>query len=104
MGHPELPGIARYVRRDRLLAHRGPVTTVDPTIDRDASQLTDPVSPVRRLTGWGPAVLSFAAALAYGLYIALRTYELHLGVYLRLGGRYVFTSHLYSFGLPNTSL
>ena len=48
--------------------------------------------------------MSFAAALAYGLYIALRTYEVDLGVYLRLGGRYVFTSHLYSFGLPNTSL
>jgi alpha-1,2-mannosyltransferase len=27
-----------------------------------------------------------------------------LGVYLRLGGRYVFTSHLYSFVLPHTSL
>jgi len=59
---------------------------------------------LRRLTGWGPALVSFAAALAYGLYIALRTYEVDLGVYLRLGGRYVFTSHLYSFGLPNTSL
>ncbi len=57
-----------------------------------------------RLTGWGPALLSFFAALAYGLYIALRTYEVDLGVYLRLGGRYVFTSHLYSIGLPNTSL
>ena len=33
-----------------------------------------------------------------------RTYEVDLGVYLRLGGRYVFTSHLYSFVLPNTSL
>jgi alpha-1,2-mannosyltransferase len=57
-----------------------------------------------RLTGWGSAVLSSAAALAYGLYVALRTYEVDLGVYIRLGGRYVFTSHLYSFGLPNTSL
>ncbi len=57
-----------------------------------------------RLTGWGPALVSFAAALAYGLYVALRTYEVDLGVYIRLGGRYVFTSHLYSFGLPNTSL
>jgi alpha-1,2-mannosyltransferase len=56
------------------------------------------------LARWGPATLSFAAALTYGLYIALRTYEVDLGVYLRLGGRYVFTSHLYSFGLPNTSL
>ena len=42
--------------------------------------------------------------MAYGLYIALRTYEVDLGVYLRLGGKYVFTSHLYSFVLPNTSL
>ncbi|HTU37997.1 MAG TPA: glycosyltransferase 87 family protein [Acidimicrobiales bacterium] len=57
-----------------------------------------------RLTGWGPALVSFLAALTYGLYIALRTYEVDLGVYLRLGGRYVFTSHLYSIGLPNTSL
>ena len=58
----------------------------------------------RRLGGWGPALLSFALAVAYGLFIALRTYEVDLGVYLRLGGRYVFTSHLYSFVLPNTSL
>jgi alpha-1,2-mannosyltransferase len=36
--------------------------------------------------------------------VALRTYEVDLGVYLRLGGRYVFTPHLYSFGLPNTTL
>jgi alpha-1,2-mannosyltransferase len=48
--------------------------------------------------------VSFALAVASGLYIALRTYEVDLGVYLRLGGRYVFTSHLYSFVLPNTSL
>jgi alpha-1,2-mannosyltransferase len=48
--------------------------------------------------------VSFALAVAYGLYIALRTYEVDLGVYLRLGGRYVFTSHLYSFVLPKTSL
>ena len=47
---------------------------------------------------------SIALAVAYGLYIALRTYEVDLGVYLRLGGKYVFTSHLYSFVLPNTSL
>ena len=58
----------------------------------------------RRLKGWGPALVSFALAVAYGLYIALRTYEVDLGVYLRLGGKYVFTSHLYSFVLPNTSL
>jgi alpha-1,2-mannosyltransferase len=42
--------------------------------------------------------------LTLGLYFALRTYEVDLGVYLRLGGRYVFTSHLYSFTLPNTGL
>ena len=58
----------------------------------------------RRLSGWGPALVSLALAVAYGLYIALRTYEVDLGVYLRLGGKYVFTSHLYSFVLPNTSL
>jgi alpha-1,2-mannosyltransferase len=58
----------------------------------------------RWLTGWGPAAASIALAVAYGLYIALRTYEVDLGVYLRLGGRYVFTSHLYSFVLPHTSL
>ena len=51
-----------------------------------------------------PPWCRFALAVAYGLYIALRTYEVDLGVYLRLGGRYVFTSHLYSFVLPNTSL
>ena len=59
---------------------------------------------VNVLTGWGSALVSFVAALSYGLYIALRTYEVDLGVYVRLGGRYIFTSHLYSFGLPNTSL
>ena len=58
----------------------------------------------RRLNGWAPALVSIALAVAYGLYIALRTYEVDLGVYLRLGGKYVFTSHLYSFVLPNTSL
>ena len=36
--------------------------------------------------------------------MAIHTYEVDLGVYLRLGGRYVFTNHLYAFGLPNTSL
>jgi alpha-1,2-mannosyltransferase len=56
------------------------------------------------LKGWVPALASLALAVAYGLYIALRTYEVDLGVYLRLGGKYVFTSHLYSFVLPNTSL
>ena len=59
---------------------------------------------LRRITRWGPAAISFAAALSYGLYVAIHTYEVDLGVYLRLGGRYVFTNHLYSFGLPNTTL
>jgi alpha-1,2-mannosyltransferase len=58
----------------------------------------------RRFRGWGPALLSIALAVAYGLFIALRTYEVDLGVYLRLGGRYVFSSHLYSIDLPHTSL
>lgn len=80
------------------------MTTVDQPLPSARSRLTDPSSRLSRLTGWGPALLSFAAALSYGLYIALRTYEVDLGVYLRLGGRYVFTSHLYSFVLPNTSL
>jgi alpha-1,2-mannosyltransferase len=80
------------------------VTTVDQSLPSARSRLRDPDSLLARLTGWGPALLSFAAALGYGIYIALRTYEVDLGVYLRLGGRYVFTSHLYSFGLPNTSL
>jgi alpha-1,2-mannosyltransferase len=57
-----------------------------------------------RVAHWTPAALSFAAALTLALYFAFRTYEVDLGVYLRLGGRYVFTSHLYSFTLPNTGL
>ena len=61
-------------------------------------------SVLRRGTGWGPALLSFAAALGCGLYLALRTYEVDLGVYLRLGGRYIFTPHLYSLGLGHTGL
>jgi alpha-1,2-mannosyltransferase len=80
------------------------MTTADPHLHAGENRLSDPRSLLRRLTGWGPAVISFVAALGYGLYIALRTYEVDLGVYLRLGGRYVFTSHLYSIGLPNTSL
>ena len=80
------------------------MTTADPAFDPGASRPRVAGSPLRRLSGWAPALVSFAAALAYGLYIALRTYEVDLGVYLRLGGRYIFTSHLYSFGLPNTSL
>ena len=80
------------------------MTTADQPLASRHNRLTDPRSRSSRLMGWGPALLSFAAALTYGLYIALRTYEVDLGVYLRLGGRYVFTSHLYSIGLPNTSL
>ncbi len=80
------------------------MTTAERHLDRGESRLIGSRSKLRRLTGWGPALVSFAAALGYGLYIALRTYEVDLGVYLRLGGRYIFTSHLYSIGLPNTSL
>ena len=56
------------------------------------------------LTTWGPATASFLGALGYGLFLALGTYEVDLGVYLRLGARYIFTPHLYSFVVPNTSL
>ena len=80
------------------------MTTVDQPFDRDRSSVAASESRSRRFRGWGLAFASFAAALAYGLYIALRTYEVDLGVYLRLGGKYIFTSHLYSFVLPNTSL
>jgi alpha-1,2-mannosyltransferase len=79
------------------------VTTLDQPFDRGRSRLTSE-SRRRRLSGWGFALMSFAAAIAYGVYIALQTYEVDLGVYLRLGGKYIFTSHLYSFVLPNTSL
>lgn len=80
------------------------MTALDQPFQRGQSRLSTSASWLRRLTGWGPAFVSFAAALAYGLFVALRTYEVDLGVYLRLGGRYIFTSHLYSFALPNTSL
>jgi alpha-1,2-mannosyltransferase len=80
------------------------VTTLDQPCHRGQTGPSASASWLRRLTGWGPALVSLAAALAYGLFVALRTYEVDLGVYLRLGGRYVFTSHLYSFALPNTSL
>ena len=80
------------------------MTTVDQPVPSAGERLAEPRSRLSRFTGWGAALVSFGAALAYGLYIALRTYEVDLGVYLRLGGRYVFTSHLYSFDLPNTSL
>ena len=80
------------------------MTTVDQSLHGSRRRLSVPGPARRRLTHWGPALLSITAALAYGLYIALRTYEVDLGVYLRLGGKYIFTSHLYSFVLPNTSL
>ena len=80
------------------------MTTLDQPFRRGHSRSDTPQSGSPRFTGWGLAVLSMAGAVAYGLYIALRTYEVDLGVYLRLGGRYIFTSHLYSFVLPNTSL
>jgi alpha-1,2-mannosyltransferase len=83
---------------------KGSVTTVDQPLEGRRHRLSRLGSGRGRLHGWGPAALSFALAVAYGLYIALRTYEVDLGVYLRLGGKYVFTSHLYSFVLPNTSL
>lgn len=80
------------------------MTTVHQPLHGGRKSLSLPRWGLRRLNGWGPALVSFALAVAYGLYIALRTYEVDLGVYLRLGGKYVFTSHLYSFVLPNTSL
>jgi alpha-1,2-mannosyltransferase len=83
---------------------RGSVTTVNQPLRGGRNKSSRSAQTRRRLTGWGPALVSFALAVAYGLYIALRTYEVDLGVYLRLGGKYVFTSHLYSFVLPNTSL
>jgi alpha-1,2-mannosyltransferase len=85
-------------------SERGSVTTVNQPLHGDGRRLSVPGTARRRLTRWGPALVSITAALAYALYIALRTYEVDLGVYLRLGGKYIFTSHLYSFVLPNTSL
>jgi alpha-1,2-mannosyltransferase len=80
------------------------VTTVDQPVNCGSGDRAGPGPISRWFRGWGPALVSLALAVAYGLYIALRTYEVDLGVYLRLGGKYVFTSHLYSFVLPNTSL
>jgi len=80
------------------------MTTADQRPPSGRSPLTEPRSALSRLTGWGPAIASLVAALGYGMFLAFRTYEVDLGVYVRLGGRYIFTSHLYSFGLPNTSL
>ena len=80
------------------------MTSVNPPLKDGRKGLSLARPGLRKLNGWGPAVVSFTLAVAYGLYIALRTYEVDLGVYLRLGGKYVFTNHLYSFVLPNTSL
>ena len=80
------------------------MTSVNPPLKAGRKDLSLASQGLRRLTGWGPALASLALAVAYGFYIALRTYEVDLGVYLRLGGKYVFTGHLYSFVLPNTSL
>ncbi len=80
------------------------MTTVNQPLHGGRRRLSLPGPARRRLTRWGPALVSITAALAYALYVALRTYEVDLGVYLRLGGKYIFTSHLYSFVLPNTSL
>ncbi len=84
--------------------HSSFMTTSDHHLGMEQRDPNPQRSGLWRLTGWGPALISFLGALAYGVYIALRTYEVDLGVYLRLGGRYIFTSHLYSIGLPNTSL
>ena len=78
-------------------SERGSVTTVNQPLRGGRNELSRPeLARCVWLRGWGPALVSLALAVAYGLYIALRTYEVDLGVYLRLGGRYVFTSHLYS--------
>ena len=72
---------------------------------RDSTKPISRFRPVlRRMTGWGPALISFGAALACCLYFALRTYEVDLGVYLRLGGKYIFSPELYSSGLGHTGL
>ena len=78
--------------------------TVDQPLEGGPPVFTGSRRLPRWFTGWGPASLSVAAALGYGLFLALGTYEVDLGVYLRLGGRYIFTPHLYSLVLPNTGL
>ena len=95
------------IRLNRRRPPRQPRSAVLTTVDRPfhhGSHVTRSVPWLRRLTGWCSALVSFTGALGYGLYVALRTYEVDLGVYLRLGGRYALTPHLYAFGLPNTSL
>ena len=80
------------------------MTTVDQPLEAGPPVFTGPRRLPRWITGWGPAVVSLAAALSYGLFVAFGTYEVDLGVYLRLGGRYIFTPHLYSLAVPNTEL
>jgi alpha-1,2-mannosyltransferase len=80
------------------------VTTVDQPLEGGPPDFARPRRLPRWITGWGPALVSLGAALGYGLFLALGTYEVDLGVYLRLGGRYIFTPHLYSLALPNTQL
>lgn len=80
------------------------MTTIEPSLRERTTAALTLRRVARRAVGWGPALISLGAAFACGLYFALHTYEVDLGVYLRLGGRYVFTSHLYSFGLGHTGL
>ena len=80
------------------------MTTVDQPLEGGPPDFARPGRLPRWITGWGPALVSLGAALGYGLFLALGTYEVDLGVYLRLGGRYIFTPHLYSLALPNTEL
>ena len=80
------------------------MTTVDQPLEGGPPVFSGPRHLPRWITGWGPAVVSLAAALSYGLFVAFGTYEVDLGVYLRLGGRYILTPHLYSSAVPNTEL
>ena len=80
------------------------MTTIEPPLRQRTTPALSLRALLRRATRWGPPLISVVAALGCGLYFALRTYEVDLGVYLRLGGRYIFTSHLYSLGLGHTGL
>ena len=80
------------------------MTSVDQPFEGGPPVLTSAGRLPRWIIGWGPAVASLVAALSYGLFVAFGTYEVDLGVYLRLGGRYIFTPHLYSMAVPNTEL
>src|SRR6516225_7223801 len=102
--HLSPPGRTGYLRRRLGIPGRRAVTTIEPPLRQRTTPTASLRGLVRRATRWGPALLSFAAALGCGLYLALRTYEVDLGVYLRLGGRYIFTPHLYSLGLGHTGL